>query len=278
MENTKLINVYEILKNAPRKYNLYSHVLGGEISYGKWYLSENGNTIVIHSKSISFKGSRQSISFLLNEYGYLCDDGQCVIYPSPIHTWEDWQPEFFIEGDIVKHVVTGKLYMLVEKYNRDYKVLVEYSDGKREKLNMLDFVFASSKEISEFNLNFNNAHQNKVEIKNSPVDLSDNTIKIGISDHVEDTDVTTQIDDVLEKLNNGTFMEDFNKWQNDEYERKEEERQERENAYIQSFVPTNTSYHELVSSFLKIGKELANINNRINEKQDKTVILGGSSL
>lgn len=91
-----MINIEQLLLNAPRDIELYSVICGVVklASCGKEEMNEN--------MRIKTYTEDDGIFHWFNRYGQRSTRGECVLFPSKEHrTWDGWQSVLFRVGDIV---------------------------------------------------------------------------------------------------------------------------------------------------------------------------------
>lgn len=173
-KNKKKVNIAEILQNAPKdiEINLYSTLIG----YCKVKEVLEEVVKVIDSNGFIFQ-------FLAD--GKYYNSGECLLFPSPAKTWENWQDSLFCEGCFVSGYDCTFLYRGDHVCESCYGKLLTF-DGFDE------FRFATMEEIKKFldNLLKNdlkyNAKTKRIEprIKQEEDDIEINTIRFTVSKDV----------------------------------------------------------------------------------------------
>lgn len=101
-----MVNLYEILKNAPKGMLLYSPIFG-EVKLKRCVPYEN---------TISVK-TKEGNTYVFNEYGQFNENGECMLFPSSNKRhWSSWQNELFEKGDIIVFENGNEKHILLHNY------------------------------------------------------------------------------------------------------------------------------------------------------------------
>ena len=99
MENIgdmEMIDIEQILADAPRDIELYSVICGVVKLAGRGKTEETNEIMRIKTYT-----EDDGIFHWFNKYGQRSTRGECVLFPSRGHkSWEDWQSVLFRAGDI----------------------------------------------------------------------------------------------------------------------------------------------------------------------------------
>lgn len=139
-----MVNIAEILENAPKGIELYSLI------YGKCkfaYIQKDSR----HPVRLSAYYSGEDVSFtedgrLLFEY----KESECLLFPSKEHkTWEGWQKVLFPNsvGCVVKYDVGGGMGLIINNYQIVDSDNIRYKYGE---LSIEDYRYATIKESQQF--------------------------------------------------------------------------------------------------------------------------------
>lgn len=143
-----MVNIAEILENAPKGIELYSPI------YGKCkftYIQKDSRYPV----RLSAYYSGEDVSFtedgrLLFEY----KESECLLFPSKEHkTWDGWQKVLFPKsiGCVVKYDAGGGMGLIVNNHQIVDSDNIRYKYGE---LSIEDYRYATIKESQQFFLDF----------------------------------------------------------------------------------------------------------------------------
>lgn len=269
-----MLNVYDILKNSPRPIRLYSQFFK-EIPDTDWSVRDNH---IIISAFLPYPYNLKRVVLYLDEYMRFDPKGDCEFFLTPEeHTWFHWPARLIQEGDYLLNRNTCKCYLSLNV--TDHSIVLESCTGDREffdhSIIASDFIFADQKSINDFK-----AHQIEVSYN-----LSNQTAEISIDPYSDSiVDMSKETDDILHRLNNINFFEEFEKEKERKY-KEERERAEKEKLefykryqissdYSSSSIGT---YIEAINEKLGlVAKDIYDLRQKLNGKADRTVILGDS--
>lgn len=182
-----MVNIAEILKNAPQGLKLYS-LVHGEVTLEKVFDSND-----THYPIVVLDSDDNCCTF--TKYGKIFKnhkDVECVLFPSKEHkTWDDWQSVLFQVGDVVinQKYQNREMLIIIKKYDNTFPL--QNSDCTVSNVVINNYRYATPEEREQFfkELNANGYTWNN-NTKQMEKSLQTNTPKYKIGDYIVGDDET----------------------------------------------------------------------------------------
>lgn len=149
-----MINIAEILKDAPQGLKLYS-LVHGEVTLNEIILNNEYPV-----RTICSIGSPSTFTKHGKFIKDLEEDAECVLYPSKEHkSWDNWQEVLFQIGDIVTNNITHRSFIIT---NYNTHELID-RQGSTYHNKFVDYEYATPEEREQFfkELNANSYYWNE---------------------------------------------------------------------------------------------------------------------
>lgn len=165
MEDEKL-NIASILQQAPYMTELYSPLFG-KCFLDKVYIRGDERRIRVYYGNYDAEDLAEH-TWEFNEYGECLYEGsKTLLMPTKYGSWNSWQNVLIRKGNYCRDTKNDVPCLVVSELN-DLKAECIYPSGLRQKVLVTELVFASDKEMYEF--------QDGLKRNGKELSFSDNTI------------------------------------------------------------------------------------------------------